>query len=294
MAEKVIVAVNGGPASTAALAWAVDRVRGTDLELEITTVVDLEAALPPEAVTVFRKGAEEVLAEARDAAAAGIPQGVVTTNLRSGWPHEQLIDASRHANLVVVGTNRTSPIVGIVHGTLALKVAGQASCVTVVVPVDWRANSGDVVVGWTDDATAEAALEFAAGEASRTHRGLTIVHTWGAIAPADVSGATIVVQELIAANRQLLADAADRVRRDYPTLTVTQLLHAGSAAVAIVRAAETASLVVVGSRGRGAVAGFFLGSVSHDVLMNMPAPVAVVPRVHEPVEVYPELVEEDL
>jgi nucleotide-binding universal stress UspA family protein len=59
---------------------------------------------------------------------------------------------------------------------------------------------------------------------------------------------------------------------------VTGQLVQGAAAPALVAAAATAALLVVGTHGRGAVAGLILGSVSHDVLLNMPCPVIVIPR----------------
>ena len=42
MAENVVVAVDGGMASNAALDWAIDRARTVDMHLEITTVVDTD------------------------------------------------------------------------------------------------------------------------------------------------------------------------------------------------------------------------------------------------------------
>lgn len=296
MVERVTVAFDGGPASDAALAWAIDRAGSLKVYLEITAVTGLDSELPEGAETQYRNRYEDALAQAEARVRAAVPDASVTTKLRHGLPAEALIAASRHTDLLVIGTNKTSAIAGIVHGTLPLKVAGQADCTTVVVPADWKPKAGLVVAGWADDPTAEAALDFAAREAARRHAELAIVHTWSAppTSPMDASASAVVVEELIAANRQLLADAAHRVAVAHPDITVTQGMHAGSAAVAIVRASANASLVVVGSRGRGAVASFFLGSVSHDVLLNMPAPVAVVPRKHEPVDVYPDLVDEDL
>lgn len=293
MAEKVIVAVDGGPASEAALEWVIDRAKTVELQLELTTVIpsDLMEDLPG-----YRSPYKDALEQAKTRATAALPDLTITTKVRRGDPRKNLIGASRHTDLLVLGTNKTTPIVGIMHGTLPLKVAGQAECATVVVPVTWRPNAGKVVVGWSDDETAEEALHFAAREASRLEVGLTIVHAWTAPAagPMDGSASVVLVDELIQTNRALLADAAHRTQAAFPGLPITQGLHGGSAAVAIVRAASDASLVVVGSRGRGAVAGFFLGSVSHDVLLNMPAPVVVIPKKEEHLEVYPELVDEDL
>jgi len=52
---------------------------------------------------------------------------------------------------------------------------------------------------------------------------------------------------------------------------------AGGPAATILRAAESADLVVVGSRGRGGLKGLFLGSVSRQVVHHSPCPVLVVP-----------------
>ncbi len=293
MVEKVIVAVDGGSASDAALEWVIDRARFVKLRLEITAVVRLDSRLPADAEAVFRTQYEDALARAKARVRLAVPGLAVSTLVRRGHPHESLITAARDSDLLVIGTDKISPLAGIMHGTLPLKVAGQARCTTIVVPVNWTPGTGHVVAGWSDDPTAEEALDFAAQEASRRNVALTIVHAWTP-APLPVGIPATVVDELVAANGRLLADAARRVEKAYPDLTVTQDLHAGSAAVAIVRAAAGASLVVVGSRGHGAVAAFFLGSVSHDVLLNMPAPVAVVPNSDEPLDIYPEILEEDL
>ena len=52
--------------------------------------------------------------------------------------------------------------------------------------------------------------------------------------------------------------------------------HPGGPAQALVDASTTASLAVVGSRGRGAFTGMLLGSVSHEVLCRAHCPVAIV------------------
>lgn len=296
MVERVILAVDGGPASDAALAWVVDRAATEKMHLEITSVVGLDSELPVDDDPAFRTPFEDALARAEQTVRTEAPDLAITTKLRHGVPHEALVAASRHADLLVIGTNKTSTLAGIVHGTLPLKVAGRSECTTIVVPANWKPSSGPVVAGWVDDPAAEAALDFAAEEASRRRTALTVVNAWTTppLAPMDGAASALVVEQLIETNRQLLAGAVHRIERAHPGLTVAQHSRAGSATVAIVRAATNAALVVVGSRGRGAIAGFFLGSVSHDLLLNMPAPVAVIPRKEEPVDVYPDLVDDDI
>lgn len=293
MVERVTVAVDGGPASDAAVEWVIHRSRSTELVLDIVAAVGLDSELPTGAGTHFRTPFEDALDRAAARVRAAVPGLAVSSTILRGLPHEALVTAGLGSDLLVIGTNKTSPLAGIMHGTLALKVAGQSSCVTVVVPVNWAQGTGQVVAGWDDDPTSEAALDFAAAEASRSAAGLMIVHTWTA-APTSVETPAVIIEQIVSTNRSLLATAAHRIEQAYPDLSVTQGLHPGSAAVAIVRAAHGASLVVVGSRGRGAIAGFFLGSVSHDVLLNMPAPVAVVPKWDAPVDVYPDILDEDL
>lgn len=62
----------------------------------------------------------------------------------------------------------------------------------------------------------------------------------------------------------------------YPDVPVQQRLMRGSPAGVLVEESKTAQLVVVGARGRGALAGLLLGSVSHAVLQHAHAPVAIL------------------
>jgi nucleotide-binding universal stress UspA family protein len=96
------------------------------------------------------------------------------------------------------------------------------------------------------------------------------------------------------AHRTLLTDAAQRIRDEHRGLAVVEQLYSDDAADAIVSAVGDASLTVVGSHGRGAIAGLVLGSVSHAVLLALPTPVAVVPRDTDSLAVYPEILDEDV
>lgn len=295
MAEKVIIAVDGGAASDAAVEWVIERSGSVAMEVEIATVDELDWQIPGGPDVGYRTPYEEALRRASTRFAEAAPKTPVTTTTNYGLPAEAIAQASEHADLLVVGTNKTGKIAGILHGTLPLKIAGRAQCPTVVVPVGWAPNAGRIVAAWDDDGTADTAVDFAAKEAERQGRPLLMVHVWR-VPPAigaDVSGAAFVLEDLVKAHEDMLSEAASRVRAAHPTVTVEEELQPGPISVAVVEAATGASLLVVGSHGKGVIRDLILGSVSHDALLNMPAPVAVVPRPAEPIKVYPEILDED-
>lgn len=296
MTQRVTVAVDGGPASTAALDWVISRALTTPLALQITSVARSGTDLPGDPVDDTHARSQEVLDAALERVHTAVAHLDVTTKLREGDALGALIGASEHCDLLVIGAHRPRPLASVTRNTLALQLAANSRCAVVVVPSDWTPGAGPVVVGWTGDDTADVALSTAAAEAELIGHPLTIVHAPSVElgVASDVSASALAREEFTAADRAALAGVAATVRAAHPALTVKENLAPRAAAVAIVRAASNAALVVVGSRGRGRIAGFFLGSTSQDVLLNLPAPVMVVPRKHSPIDVYPELVDEDL
>ncbi len=280
MAEKVIVAVDGGLASRAAIEWVIERSKTVVMEVEITSVVELGWMAPGGEEVEYRTPYEQALKLAHDRLEKQAPHTKITTSIKFGLPAEALILASEDADLLVIGTNKTGTLAGILHGTLPLKVAGRAKCTTIVVPTGWTPRTGQIVAGWDDDGTADAAVDFAVAEAMRLEKPLLIVHAWRipAAIGEGAAGAAFIFDDLVKAHEEMLRGVTTRVRRSLPALTVKEKLEAGPIVVGVVGAAAGASLLVVGSHGRGVIGGLILGSVSHDVLLNMPAPVAVVPK----------------
>jgi len=77
------------------------------------------------------------------------------------------------------------------------------------------------------------------------------------------------------AKRNLQATVAD-VLGDDPGIEVRYTVAGGHAAAVLLKEAQGASLLVVGSRGHGAIAGVLLGSVSEHCVGHAPCPVTVV------------------
>jgi nucleotide-binding universal stress UspA family protein len=86
----------------------------------------------------------------------------------------------------------------------------------------------------------------------------------------------VYVGEERRAAEEVLAGAVGQVRACAPDLDVRPVLDVHAPAVALLRHAAAAALVVVGSRGRGGFAGLLLGSTSLHVAMHAPAPVVVL------------------
>ena len=151
--------------------------------------------------------------------------------------------------------------------------------------------SGAVVVGVDGSPSALQALDWAARQAEREHRPLVLLHAYRALdtqanlwlvrAGADVAE---VVGQVEDEARALVEGAAGLVRESHPELGVTTFLRAADPRQALLDAADRASLIVIGSRGRGPVRTLLLGSTSVAVASHATCPVVVV-RPHHPGEV---------
>ncbi|MFD0660599.1 universal stress protein [Thermocatellispora tengchongensis] len=134
----------------------------------------------------------------------------------------------------------------------------------------------EVVVGVDGSEAGAAAIGFAFAEASRRGAGLRAVHAWNSLAPGSgLDPVPAVPQD--GAERRLLAEALSGWRERYPDVEVTEQADRGHPVDVLRKASAGADLIVVGTRGRGEVAGLLLGSVSHALLHHTECPIAVVP-----------------
>lgn len=132
-----------------------------------------------------------------------------------------------------------------------------------------------IVVGVDGSAPSRLALEWAVTEARLRNGQVRTVTAW------EFPPATVGMEGLVGdpdvfpqTARQLQNEALKRVESE--RVTVTGDVFQGNAAAVLLRAAENADLLVVGSRGLGGFTGLLLGSVSTQVLHHSPCPVLVV------------------
>ena len=134
-----------------------------------------------------------------------------------------------------------------------------------------------VVVGVDGSPDSSAALEWAASEARLRGGDLRIIHTWNvpALSYGTYLPATAFDDVARAAEHSLAAQITE-VLGDNPAIGYVAEACEGPPAQALLAAAETALLVVVGSRGRGGFTGLLLGSVSAQVAHHARCPVLIV------------------
>ncbi|MCP9946745.1 universal stress protein [Streptomyces somaliensis] len=131
-----------------------------------------------------------------------------------------------------------------------------------------------ITVGVDGSAESLAATDWAAGEAALRGVPLRIVHAW-LWQPLDVP----LVQERetqVRSAEAVVQEARTRVAGEYPDLAVTSQVVQDTAVAALLAEAGDAEVLVLGSRGHGALAGFLLGSYGQQVIAAATRPVVSV------------------
>ena len=139
-------------------------------------------------------------------------------------------------------------------------------------------NAGPVVVGVDGGPDSIQALRWAAGYAETTGSPLIALAVYGipvVYGPYAMAGWEDTT-ELEKATRARLAETVEQTVGDQASVELR--VHQGHPAEILVQMSDEASLVVVGSRGRGGFAGMLLGSVSQHVIAHARCPVVVLPR----------------
>ncbi|MDX8034956.1 universal stress protein [Lentzea sp. BCCO 10_0856] len=138
----IVVGVDGSAQSTAALQWALEEStrRGARVEAvlayyhEPVFVPATSMGLHPYGERPQRHPAQELHANVQLARAALPNAPDVTEVVEVGDAADHLVEATRHAELLVIGTRGHGPVVGAVLGSVAAKCLRHAECPVVVIP----------------------------------------------------------------------------------------------------------------------------------------------------------------
>ncbi|WP_394550984.1 universal stress protein [Agromyces sp. MMS24-JH15] len=282
MGQIAVGVSTAGPAAHHAVRWAAERAAARGSTLRLVHVVDsvIQGTGDAEFILATQSQATAGLDESARTAAEAAPGVDVVVDLQQGDAVEVLEAIARESELLVVGSDWHGGKRPSRRGVHSLRIAAASSVPVAVVPdIDVSARHG-VVIGIDGSPEGARALRFAADEARRTGEPLIAVHAWDiAVMAGGEYGYGVAMlgsDELGAAAGEVLADAVAALADDYPDLDVDARVIAGDPVAALVEAAAEARLLVVGSHGRGALARFLLGSVSHGVLAHLEGPTVVV------------------
>lgn len=277
MNRPVVVGVDGSPASLLAAEHAARAavLRSRPLHLVHGYLHPLGYGVPVNPYDLGLPAPTEEAQKMLETTAADLAERCpgLTVEVRqvAGGPGATLVEESRRAELVVVGSRGLGGFAGLLLGSVGTQVAAHAHCpVLVVRPAEEPIPvAGPVLVGVDGSEPAELAVGYAADEAARRGDGLVLLH----VGPPDRASADEATETQAT---ELLATAEAAVRGSHPGLAVeARVLRAPKAEQALVEASGDAALVVVGSRGRGGFAGLLLGSVSQALVQHAHCPVLV-------------------
>ena len=137
-----------------------------------------------------------------------------------------------------------------------------------------------IVVGYDGSTSARHALEWAAREAKRRGRPLTVlsVMDYGGVGYAGPVGLAHWWPEVaVEHGRKLSAEGADRARAIAPDVDVTAQPGIGRLTAAVlIEVSRAAELMVVGSRGHGELHNLAIGSVAAGLAAHGRCPVVIV------------------
>lgn len=285
MSDQIVVGFDGSPDAQSALEWAIREATSRRLGIRVVYVEpdlsgwDASAAtmsgapvlanvLPHDPIAILDPALEQVRG-------AGL---AVTSEALSGSTAGVLVEQSRTAHLLVIGSRGVGSISSIVLGSTVAHVAAHGHCPVIVVRAE-GAPDGPVVVGADGSPESQEVVGWAFDHASRHGLTLEVLHAYSIpvypgvvpyVPPVEITEATAAFEERV--TREVLAGWGEQ----YPDVVVTTRVLHGRPAPALIEASQRASLTVVGSRGRGAFLGMLLGSTSLSLLQHAHGSVAVL------------------
>jgi nucleotide-binding universal stress UspA family protein len=147
----IVMGVDGSDHSRRALIWAMQQAAQQQVPLTVLTVRP-DPVRPATGIywgvhaypedthnpDVARKAIQEMVEQARIEIGETAPE--VTVNVVTGDPAEELVKASRDADLVVVGSRGNGGFASILMGSVSSKVTHHAACPVVVIRGEGQAS----------------------------------------------------------------------------------------------------------------------------------------------------------
>lgn len=286
----IVVGVDGSAASNAAVSWAAHDAMLRHLPLTLVHMVNASVPMWPEMPMSMGMAAwqeedgRQVLEQAvkiAEEAMQGQREITIHSELRWSPPVPTLVELSTDAELVAVGSYGRGAVARAVLGSVGSALLRRAHCPVAIIR-DQDPSSAEhtpdlqqapVVLGIDGSPVSELATAIAFDEASRRGVELKAVHAWSDLEVVDLPG--LDWSTVKGEGEQTVAERLAGWQERYPDVTVHRLVVCDRPARELIKEAQTAQLVVLGSHGRGGFTGMLLGSVSNAVVHSVRTPVIV-------------------
>ena len=286
---RIVVGTDGSASGDEAIRFAAVEAAASGAVLEIVhvwpeppTVTSGAVGAPQYVNSKPGEGnAEAMIAQAAAIAAAVAPDVTVDNAPMAGDTVEVLVDASADADLLVVGSRGRGGLKSLVLGSVSHGVLQHAKCPVAVVHHP-STSGGPVVVGADGTEQGNGAVRYAAQAAARHKTFLHIVHAWHVSMPVALGPMAVAAPAMVdsVAVHEAADSVVDRARavagETVPGLEITGSADEGIAIEVLEAASKGATMVVVGSHGRGDLAALVMGSTSHGLIRGAACPVVCV------------------
>ena len=282
MTKQITVGYDGSPSATAAVRWAADEATLCAAPLRIVSCYDipLTGMTPmgmgyPEAFAMIesdtRRRAGDLVASLRETH----PGLEVSTVVTSGPASSTLLDDIGPDDLVVIGSSSHDHASAFWLGTPRRVIRHSPCPVAIIRGAATGATPARVIVGVDGSPASDDALAWAGDEADRHRAELVLVHGW-TYPYLAVDSSSLQARDLTQVDAACTLDAAVEQATARFASPVTGCLIEATPATALLQTVRDGDLLVVGSRGRGAVVSAVFGSTVNIVAEQCAVPMIVV------------------
>lgn len=283
MDHQIIVGYDGTSTSAEAVLWAANEAVARRSPLRIVSCYDVEVPgeamygwLVPEGLGSLVQTTEAKLDEMRDVVVGLHPDLILKSVTSAGPASIALLEDLTPADLVVLGASSHHGTAAFWLGSTPRSVIRHSPCPVVVVRgAASRGRPDRIVVGVDGSPSCETALRWAADEANRHQVDLLVAHGWW-YPYVLVENSESQARDLTRVDAATILERAVDLARELCTTQVSgELVEAGPAS-ALLDTVRDGDLLVIGSRGYGAIVAGLFGSTVNSVLERSVVPVVVV------------------
>lgn len=283
----VVVGVDGSTGAEHAVRWAAAQADRWGVGLRLVHAIGLSEFIPTVSISpstdlygALEEHGEQVLRESVAVASECDADVEVQSEATPEPPIVALMAESTRARCIVLGECGHAAFTGLLLGSKTITLAGHAHCPVVSVRGAQDDESpAPVVVGVDCSEVSDMAVEHAFDEAQRREVGLVAVHAY-----SDADARSLFAESrmehgwepLERSEGRLLAERLADCARRHPDVALEPVVVPAKPREELLERSRTASLLVIGSRGRGGFAGLLLGSTSQALLHHAECPVMVV------------------